>query len=108
MLINNNMWNRQIKTCELNDPISIIIGEILGIGFILIMLLICIIIKFSMKCTCSKDIQKLITKNNDLICSLETENLMITQNNKNDQDRLLHVLESIADNIIVRPKFFDF
>ena len=56
MLINNNMWNRQIKTCELNDPISIIIGEILGIGFILIMLLICIIIKFSMKCTCSKDI----------------------------------------------------
>ena len=61
-----------------------------------------------MKCTCSKDIQKLITKNNDLICSLETENLMITQNNKNDQDRLLHVLEAIADNIIVRPKFFDF
>ena len=102
------MGNRQTRTCELNDPMSIIIGEILGIGFILIMLLFCILINLSRKCRCNKDIQKLITKNNDVICSLETENLMITQNNKNDQDRLLHVLEAIADNIIVRPKFFDF
>ena len=102
------MGNRQTRTCELNDPMSIIIGEILGIGFILIMLLFCILINLSRKCRCNKDIQKLITKNNDVICSLETENLMITQNNQNDQDRLLHVLESIADNIIVRPKFFDF
>ena len=102
------MGNRQTKTCELNDPMSIIIGEILGIGFILIMLLVCILIHLCRKCTINKDIQKLITKNNDVICSLETENLMITQNNKNDQDRLLHVLEEIANNIIVRPKFFDF
>ena len=108
MLINNNMWNRQIKTCELNDPISIIIGEILGIGFILIILLVCIIINFSRKCTYNKDIQKIITKNNEIISSLETENLMITQNNKNDQDRLLHVLETIAENIIVKPNWFDF
>ena len=50
----------------------------------------------------------MITKNNEIISSLETENLMITQNNKNDQDRLLHVLEAIAENIIVRPNFFDF
>ena len=102
------MGNRQTRTCELNDPMSIIIGEILGIGFILIMLLFCILINLSRKCRCNKDIQKLITKNNDVICSLETENLMITQNNKNDQDRLLHALEAIADNIIVRPNFFDF
>ena len=86
------MGNRQTRTCELNDPMSIIIGEILGIGFILIMLLFCILINLSRKCRCNKDIQKLITKNNDVICSLETENLMVTQNNKNDQDlSLIHI-----------------
>ena len=102
------MGNKQTKTCELNDTISIIIGEILGIGFILIILIVCIIINFSKKCTYNKEIQKMITKNNEIISSLETENLMITQNNKNDQDRLLHVLETIAENIIVKPNWFDF
>ena len=95
------MGNRQTRTCELNDPMSIIIGEILGIGFILIMLLFCILINLSRKCRCNKDIQKLITKNNDVICSLETENLMVDKNNKNDQDRILHALEAIADFHII-------
>ena len=102
------MGNKQTKTCELNDPISIIITEILGIGFILIMIFFCILINLSRKCTCNRDTKKIIEKNNEILSSLETENLMVIQNNQNDNSRLLHVLEAIAENIIVRPSCFDF
>ena len=99
------MGNKITRTCILDDPISIIVNEILAIGLFLILTFFTLIIYLSKKCTCCTSKMSEI---DDLISSLETKNLMMLQNHKNERftenTRLVKVLEDISETM--RPNFF--
>jgi len=86
-------------------PVYIIINEILAIGLLLILTFFTFIIFLSRKCTCC--VHKM-SEIDDLISSLETKNMMMIQNHKNERfienTRLVKVLEDISE--AMRPHFF--
>lgn len=97
-------------TCILDELSQLRIEELIVLVFLLFLLVIVVTLfhifgDVKCSCSCSDRIDKLVEQQQNVVSSLETRNSMTIQNTDNENRRLLRVLESIADHIIVRPSF---